>query len=82
MFETQSEEQVMLLQQQETSRYKPASCRVQLDDGLVVEGMRFAWVSDIENLREGVFDLGEFQRRSLEGWSGERRQRRGRRGGR
>ena len=66
VFEVQSEEQVKLLQDYETKRYRKDFCQIQLRDGSIVQGMTFVWRSDVEELREGVFDLKDFQMKQLE----------------
>ena len=66
VFEIQSAEQVKLLQDYETKRYRNTSCRIQLKDGSEVGGRTFVWRSSIEELHEGVFDLKDFQMKQLE----------------
>ncbi len=65
-FEVQSAEQVKLLQDYETKRYRKASCRIHLEDGSKIRGKTFVWHSSVEELHEGVFDLKDFQMKSLE----------------
>ena len=65
-FEVQSAEQVKLLQDYETKRYRKAGCRIQLEDGSKISGTTFVWHSNIEELHEEVFDLEDFQMKSLE----------------
>ena len=67
-FEVQSPEQVKLLQDYETYRYRKAACRIRLMDGSVVNGFTFVWrsKSNVDELREGVFDLKAFQRDVLQ----------------
>lgn len=66
VFEVQSAEQVKLLQDYETQRYRIAACRIQLTNGSKVSGKTFKWRSSDEELREGVFDLKDFQMKRLE----------------
>ena len=72
-FEVHSAEQVKLLQDYETKRYRQAGCRIHLRDGSETRGTTFVWHSNIEELHEGVFDLKDFQMKSLEESIAERR---------
>lgn len=73
-FEVQSAKQVKLLQDYETKRYRKASCRIYLGDGSEIRGTTFVWHSNIEELHEGVFDLKDFQMKSLVDSIAKRRQ--------
>ncbi len=66
VFEVQSAEEVKLLQQYETNRYKKVSCHIHLEDGSKIRGQTFLWHTSLEELHEGVFDLKDFQMKSLE----------------
>ncbi len=39
---------------------------IHLEDGSKIKGKTFVWHSNVEELHEGVFDLKDFQMKSLE----------------
>ena len=73
-FEVQSAKQVKLLEDYETKRYRKASCRINLGNGSEIRGTTFVWHSNVEELHEGVFDLKDFQMKSLDDSMAKRRQ--------
>lgn len=71
-YEIQSPFEAERLQAYETSKYELAACTIKLaarsGDGEVkrVKGKTFCWKGGEEELREGVWDLREWQMRRLE----------------
>ena len=61
-YEVQSADEVRLLEAYETRRYRKVACRIRFEDDNVVSGRTFKWVSNRDELKEGVFDLTEFLR--------------------
>jgi gamma-glutamylcyclotransferase (GGCT)/AIG2-like uncharacterized protein YtfP len=66
MFKIQSIEQVEQLERYETAYYRLGVCNIKLADGSTVRGRTFLWRGDREELREGVFDLKDYQMEQLE----------------
>lgn len=59
------------LQNYEGQNYRPLGCLVQFkDDGERVRANTFEWVGDQSELKEGVFDLKDYQMRNLESRKG------------
>jgi gamma-glutamylcyclotransferase (GGCT)/AIG2-like uncharacterized protein YtfP len=65
-FEIQSPKEVELLEAYEASRYKNTACRIELEDGTELIGRTFVWVDGMEELKERVFDLKDWQMDKLE----------------
>ena len=67
VFEVESQADVKLLQAYETNRYRQACCSIQIEDRKDVEGTTFMWREcNAEELREGKFDLKDWQMNRLE----------------
>jgi gamma-glutamylcyclotransferase (GGCT)/AIG2-like uncharacterized protein YtfP len=66
IFKVQSTEQVEQLERYETECYRLGVCNIKLANGPTVQGRTFLWRGDREELREGVFDLKDYQMEQLE----------------
>jgi gamma-glutamylcyclotransferase (GGCT)/AIG2-like uncharacterized protein YtfP len=62
--QTQSEEE--RLEFYETSHYKASHCLIELQDGRKVIGKTFLWNADMALLKEGTFDLKDWQMDKLD----------------
>lgn len=65
-YEVQSPEEVNYLQAYETDNYKPRGCLIEFEDGKEVAGKVFKWNADKSLLKEGVFDLKDWQMEKLD----------------
>ncbi len=65
-YEIQSREEAEKLQAYETDNYRAESCLIDLNDGRQVRGKTFVWGADTALLKEGVFDLKDWQMKNLE----------------
>lgn len=65
-YEVQTPEEVERLQAYETNHYERAACLIQLRDGKRVIGRTFRWSGIEEELKEGAFDLKDWQMNNLE----------------
>lgn len=54
------------LQAYETDNYKPRGCFIYFEDGRKVAGNVFKWNADKSLLKEGVFDLKDWQMEKLD----------------
>jgi len=54
------------LQDYEGPNYKPLQCFVQFNGQERVRAITFEWVGDQSELKEGIFDLKDYQMRKLE----------------
>jgi gamma-glutamylcyclotransferase (GGCT)/AIG2-like uncharacterized protein YtfP len=68
VYELQSPEEERRLQEYESDNYRVAGCLIKLDDGSGrrVSGQTFKWDGDPAVLREGHFDMKDWQLDSLE----------------
>ena len=66
-YEVQSSEEAERLQAYETDSYMPNGCLIKFKDGSQVLGTVFKWNGDESSLREGTFDLKDWQMKKLEG---------------
>jgi gamma-glutamylcyclotransferase (GGCT)/AIG2-like uncharacterized protein YtfP len=64
-YEVQTPSEKERLQIYETSHYKERSCLIELQDGRKVLGRTFLWNADRALLREGTFDLKDWQMNKL-----------------
>ncbi|KAK2762699.1 hypothetical protein FQN54_000873 [Arachnomyces sp. PD_36] len=60
-YEVQSQQDSERLAAYETDNYKTTSCLIELEDGRQVIGRTFKWNADTSLLREGSFDLKDWQ---------------------
>ncbi|MCJ1245513.1 hypothetical protein MMC30_002717 [Trapelia coarctata] len=65
-YEIQSAEEAELLQAYETNHYEAKPCIIEVKDGRSVRGRTFRWKGTEEELKDGVFDLKDWQMRALE----------------
>ena len=65
-YEVQSPEEVTCLQAYETDNYRPRGCLIEFEDGREVAGKAFVWNADKSLLKEGVFDLKNWQMEKLD----------------
>lgn len=65
-YEVQSSEEADRLQAYETDHYIPRACTIKLQNGMKVGGKVFMWNVDKSLLKEGVFDLKDWQMKNLE----------------
>lgn len=65
-YEVQSSEEADRLQVYETDNYVPRGCMIKLQDGRNIGGKIFKWRADKALLKEGSFDLKDWQMRNLE----------------
>ncbi len=65
-YEVQSPSDKKRLADYETNHYKVRSCRIHLQDGSIVLGRTFMWNADKALLKEGTFDLKDWQMSRLE----------------
>lgn len=65
-YEVQSSEEADRLQVYETDNYGPWACMIKLRDGRNVGGKVFKWRVDKALLKEGSFDLKDWQMRDLD----------------
>ena len=66
-YKVRSPKEVELLEAYETNLYTRVACRIRFEDGRTVRGGTFKWSADEGDLREGVFDLKDWQMHSLDG---------------
>jgi gamma-glutamylcyclotransferase (GGCT)/AIG2-like uncharacterized protein YtfP len=64
-YEVQTPSEKKRLQTYETSHYKERSCLIELQDGRKVLGRTFLWNADRALLKEGTFDLKDWQMNKL-----------------
>ena len=69
-YEVQSSEEADRLQAYETDNYRPRGCRIKFQDGREFSGRVFRWSADSSILKEGVFDLKDWQMKNLESSDG------------
>ncbi|TVY46560.1 hypothetical protein LOCC1_G005760 [Lachnellula occidentalis] len=65
-YEVQKEEHVEYLMRYETDAYRVNGCEIKLADGREVGGKTFVWNAGKELLKEGSFDLKDWQMEQLE----------------
>ena len=65
-YEVQTEQQVEILKHYETENYKLRGSKVKFSDGREVSGKVFVWNSDTALLKEGVFDLKDWQMQQID----------------
>jgi hypothetical protein len=65
-YEVQKEEHVEYLMRYETDAYKVKGCKIKLADGRELAGKTFIWNAGKEALKEGNFDLKDWQMEQLE----------------
>lgn len=65
-YEVQSSEDAERLQFYETDNYSPNACLIKFKDGSEVIGKVFKWVGDKSLLKDGNFDLKDWQMKKLE----------------
>ncbi len=65
-YEVQSSDEADRLQTYETDNYRPKGCTIKLQDGREVGGKVFKWRADKSLLKEGAFDLKDWQMKNLE----------------
>jgi gamma-glutamylcyclotransferase (GGCT)/AIG2-like uncharacterized protein YtfP len=66
-YEVQNPTERERLQAYETSYYKPRPCLIHLQDGRKIIGTTFTWDADTTLLKEGTFDLKDWQMTSRDG---------------
>jgi len=66
-YEVQKEEHVEYLKHYETEAYKVKGCRIKFADGRELSGKTFIWNAGKELLKEGKFNLKDWQMEQLEG---------------
>jgi gamma-glutamylcyclotransferase (GGCT)/AIG2-like uncharacterized protein YtfP len=64
-YEVQRESEAAKLKAYEGENYAEAECRIEFQDGSRVLGTTFKWKGDSSVLREGTFDLKDWQMREL-----------------
>jgi len=65
-YEVQKEEHVEYLMRYETDAYRVKGCKIKLADGRELAGKTFIWNAGKELLKEGNFDLKDWQMEQLE----------------
>jgi hypothetical protein len=65
-YEVQKEEHVEYLMYCETEAYRVKGCMIKLADGREMGGKTFIWNAEKELLKEGNFDLKDWQMEQLE----------------
>lgn len=65
-YEVQKEEYVESLMRYETDAYRVKGCKIKLADGRELGGKTFIWNAGKESLKEGTFDLKDWQLEQLE----------------
>ena len=65
-YEVHSPEEVERLRAYETDKYRPAGCMIKFQNGTQVIGKVFKWNGSECELKEGVFDLKDWQMRNME----------------
>lgn len=65
-YEAQSSEEADRLQVYESDNYEPRGCMIKLQDGRKVGGKVFKWSENKALLKEGSFDLKDWQLRNIE----------------
>jgi gamma-glutamylcyclotransferase (GGCT)/AIG2-like uncharacterized protein YtfP len=65
-YEVQKEEHVEYLAHYETEVYRVKGCRIKLADGRELDGKTFIWNAEEELLKEGNFNLKDWQMEQLE----------------
>lgn len=65
-YEVQKEEHVEYLMRYETDAYRVKGCKIKLADGRELAGKTFIWNAGMELLKEGNFDLKDWQIEQLE----------------
>jgi gamma-glutamylcyclotransferase (GGCT)/AIG2-like uncharacterized protein YtfP len=68
-FEVQKKKYVEYLTRYETEAYRVKECMIKLDDGRDLAGMTFIWNAGTELLKEGNFNLKDWQMEQLEKYS-------------
>ncbi|KAI9682150.1 MAG: hypothetical protein M1817_000204 [Caeruleum heppii] len=64
-YEVQSHEEERRLEAYETDRYRNSGCLLELQDGRAVRGRAFRWAGDADELKEGSFNLKDWQMNKL-----------------
>lgn len=65
-YEVQKKEQVEYLMRYETDAYRVKGCIIKFADGRELPGKTFIWNAEKELLKEGIFDLKDWQTKQLE----------------